>query len=229
MTVLIENLLVSRDPAVQAAAREAQQTLPAAVLAHSIRSFSLGEALTGPDKSIGERDRRLLLVAALLHDIGLYVGFRVDRFEIAGADVARALLADYLRTDELDELWWAIALHTERGFPERASTTALASPRGTACDLLGFGMDAIPATLRAAVIADPTRLTLADQFAQALVERTPEDRVVDASFSFTGCALAARRPMPEIPTWESITRASRAVRDEPAWLNSDSEKTENPR
>src|ERR1700745_1790639 len=86
---------------------------------HSQRVYAFG-ALQG-DRQALRYDAELLYIGAMFHDVGLVEGHRSahDRFEVDGANAARAFLADHGVTgDALRIVWDAIALHTTPGIPQ---------------------------------------------------------------------------------------------------------------
>jgi hypothetical protein len=121
---------------------------------HSARVYWWGALL-------GERlglafDPELLYAAAMFHDIGItphYHGSR-QRFEVDGANAAR----DFLRGHGIDEhgverVWLAIALHTTPGIPEHMHPEIRLVQAGAGMDMVGRGLDAIPAAERDRVLA----------------------------------------------------------------------------
>jgi HD superfamily phosphodiesterase len=101
----------------------AWRALPEPILNHVIRTFLLARWLSEKEGSEwGERSKlELLYVACICHDLGasdLYNGSQ--RFEVEGADAAKAHLLSHGTTEELShQVWIAIALHTTAGIAER--------------------------------------------------------------------------------------------------------------
>jgi hypothetical protein len=100
------------------------ETLPEAILNHSIRVFLLVRWLAekeGSEWAADEEKRTLLFVAAICHDFGasdLYNGSQ--RFEVEGADAAEAhCLSHGIAQADAHKVWTAIALHTSPGIAER--------------------------------------------------------------------------------------------------------------
>ena len=87
---------------------------------HCARSFLFGDAIGKRDGL--QYDRELLYLSAILHDLGLtdaYVGGD-QRFEVEGADRARAFLVEHgLPEGKADVVWDAIALNTSFGIALR--------------------------------------------------------------------------------------------------------------
>src|ERR687889_1114844 len=82
---------------------------------HSRRVFLWG-SLQGERHGL-DYDPELLYVGAMFHDVGLLAGHRSahERFEIDGANAARAFLEDHgVPEEQVMTVWEAIALHTTR-------------------------------------------------------------------------------------------------------------------
>jgi hypothetical protein len=92
-------------------------------------------------------DPELLYIGARFYDMGLTPQYRsrADRFEVDGANSARAFLQQHSISEKnIDTMWTAIALHTTPGIPQYMhSLIALV----TACvemDVLGIGYSDFP-------------------------------------------------------------------------------------
>lgn len=86
-------------------------------------------------------DDELLFLACALHDLGTSPQVSgKQRFEIDGADLAAAFLAEHgLAAQSVDLVWDAIALHSSPGLADRRSALAYLTRRGVVMD---FGRDA---------------------------------------------------------------------------------------
>jgi hypothetical protein len=121
---------------------------------HSARVYWWG-ALEG--KRLGLAfDPELLYAAAMFHDIGItphYHGSR-QRFEVDGANAARDFLRGHgIAGQDIERVWLAIALHTTPGIPEHLRPEIRLVQAGARMDMVGRGIDAIPAAERDAVLA----------------------------------------------------------------------------
>ncbi|CAN5674056.1 HD domain-containing protein [soil metagenome] len=106
---------------------------------HSRRVFLFG-SLQSQRLGIAP-DAELLYIAALFHDTGLVPPVRgtTQRFELDGADAARAFLAARgFSAAETDTVWSAIALHTTPEVPYRMSPVIAATTAGVETDVLGL-------------------------------------------------------------------------------------------
>jgi len=99
------------------------RALPKPILNHVIRTFLLARWLSEKEGSEWSQPDNLplLYVACICHDLGvsdLYNGSQ--RFEVEGADAAKAhLLSHGISEESSHQVWIAIALHTSAGIAER--------------------------------------------------------------------------------------------------------------
>lgn len=77
-----------------------------------------------------------------MHDLGLTERFDAEqRFEVNGADAARAFVLEQGLSDEKAEIVWdAIALHTSIGIAIRKQPEIALVHLGATADLLGSGL-----------------------------------------------------------------------------------------
>src|ERR1700682_6566358 len=101
----------------------------------------------------------MLYVGAMFHDIGLTERYRTStlRFEVDGANAAREFLLDH-GVDEAAArtVWLGLALHTTPGVREFLDPEIALVTAGVETDVLGIGIDDLPADILAAhTPADP--------------------------------------------------------------------------
>jgi hypothetical protein len=121
---------------------------------HSVRVFVFG-AMKGIRQNI-KFDPELLYVAALFHDLGLVDAFHTEtnRFEVDGADAARAFLRSHrIPEPKTDLVWEAIALHTTPGIPQHMRPEIALTNAGVLVDVVGTGYDDYTREQRDQVIA----------------------------------------------------------------------------
>jgi hypothetical protein len=142
-------------PLCQAAAQFAQRVSEPYLFHHVMRSYVYADW-------IGRRrgwsyDRETLYVATVLHDLGLTSLAPVrERFEIEGADAAKAFLAKQGANERvLDQVWDAIALHTTAEIPQRKSSEIALCQLGIRCDIRGLPGDGIEAVTAQVLTAYP--------------------------------------------------------------------------
>lgn len=104
---------------------------------HCLRTFLFGNMLGIRD---GLRcDRELLYLGAVMYDLGLTERFNGEqRFEVDGADAARAFVLEHGLSDEKAEIVWdAIALHTSLGIANCKQPEIALVHLGASADVLG--------------------------------------------------------------------------------------------
>jgi hypothetical protein len=115
-------------------------------------------------------DPELLYAAAMFHDVGItprYHGSSM-RFEVDGADAARDFLRGHgIGAPDVERVWLAVALHTTPGIPEHLHAEARLVQAGAGMDMVGRGIDDVPAHERAAVLARHPR---GHDFAQRVID-----------------------------------------------------------
>ncbi len=139
----IGDVAVPQDDVSEATWRWAHRSLPAYLLAHSVRSFCWGVAIA--DGEGWAFDRRILWTAALFHDLGLT---RIRRntmcFEVEGAEIARRFLERAgLPAADADRAAIAIILHMRPAVTLDDGVESVLLDRATGIDVRGDGYDAI--------------------------------------------------------------------------------------
>jgi HD superfamily phosphodiesterase len=120
---------------------------------HSSRVYAFA-ALAGQWRSL-QFDRELLYAGAMFHDIGLMPAFSsaTERFEVDGADAARAFLTRHgISVSDIDQVWTAIALHTTPGIPQHMHPVVALVTAGVEMDVLGIGYNTMEDELRDAIV-----------------------------------------------------------------------------
>lgn len=143
----------------------------APVANHSIRSYlfaRLAAAHRGATAGV-DYDDQLLLLACVLHDMGLTErGNRDQRFEVDGADTAAEFLTEHgMPAAEVDVVWEAIALHTSFGIVERRGVICQLTNAGIGMDF-GLGAEIVSAEDAEAIHATHPRLSMASSLADAI-------------------------------------------------------------
>jgi hypothetical protein len=139
-------------------AREARElvreTEPALLFNHSSRVYYFA-SLAGKGRGV-KFDPELLYVAAMFHDMGLTPRYssKSDRFEVDGANTARAFLRQHnISQPEIDTVWTAIALHTTPGIPQYMHPVVALLTNGVEMDVLGIAYSEFSDADREAVVA----------------------------------------------------------------------------
>ncbi|MGW5355114.1 HD domain-containing protein [Streptomyces sp. NPDC004031] len=121
---------------------------------HSRRVYLFG-SLKAAARGL-EVDPELAYVGGLFHDLGLTPSYATTdrRFELDGAEAARAFLLDHGRSArEARDVWLAIALHTTPEVPLHLSPEVAVVTLGVETDVLGLGLAEITERQRAEVVA----------------------------------------------------------------------------
>jgi hypothetical protein len=139
-------------------AREATQlvrdTESPLLFKHSTRVYYFG-SLAGKKRGF-EFDPELLYIGAMFHDMGLtpQYGSKSDRFEVDGANCARAFLRQHnISQQEIDTVWTAIALHTTPGIPQYMHPVVALLTNGVEMDVLGIAYSEFFDADREAIVA----------------------------------------------------------------------------
>ncbi|WP_419737112.1 HD domain-containing protein [Pseudomonas sp. COR18] len=142
------------DSALARAATEYIRDVESDLLYHHSRRVFLFGALSGQRKQLAYNPE-LLYIGAMFHDLGLVEGQRSDndRFEVDGANAAKAFMQPYgLSDDDIEQVWLSIALHTTPGIPQYLRPTVALVTAGVEMDVLGMDYAAFPAVQREAVV-----------------------------------------------------------------------------
>ena len=118
-----------------------------------------------------DHDAELLYVGAMFHDVGLLEGHRSEheRFEIDGANAARAFLARHgLPEEQVMTVWESIALHTTRQVTDYKQPEVRLVALGVQYDLFGSSFDALSPEQRGAVLAAHPRTKFEEGMIDAL-------------------------------------------------------------
>lgn len=143
---------------------------------HVMRSWLFGILLSDGTKPAP--DPELLAVSAILHDLGLTDRYTAEnRFEVDGANAARAFLKDRgISTQQTQVVWDAIALHTTASIALHKEPEVVMTHSGITVDVIGIGLERIPQDKLRAVLTEFPRLVFKNQFKERLcsvVRRKP--------------------------------------------------------
>jgi len=135
---------------------------------HSRRVYCWG-ALTGRRSRLSF-DAELLYAGAMFHDMGLTPAHSSgnERFEVDGANAARAFLRSHrIAQQDIDLVWTAIALHTTPGVPQHMHPIVSLVTAGVEMDVLGLGYDTFSTAERDAVVRQHPR---GDHFKEKIIQ-----------------------------------------------------------
>jgi hypothetical protein len=125
---------------------------------HSTRVYYFA-SLAGKRRNL-KFDAELLYAAAMFHDMGLTPRYssKSDRFEVDGANTARAFLLDHnIPQQEIDTVWTAIALHTTPGISQYMHPLVALLTNGVEMDVLGIAYSEFSDVDREAIVASYPR------------------------------------------------------------------------
>ncbi len=131
-----------------------RDTEPSLLFNHSTRVYYFG-SLAGKKRGL-KFDPELLYLGAMFHDMGLTPQYssRADRFEVDGANTARAFLRQHnISEQEIDIVWTAIALHTTPGIPQYMHPVVALLTNGVEMDVLGMAYSEFSDADREAIVA----------------------------------------------------------------------------
>jgi hypothetical protein len=112
----------------------------------------------------------LLAVSAVLHDLGLTDRYTAEnRFEVDGANAARAFLKDRgISAQQMQVVWDAIALHTTPSIALHKEPEVAMTHSGITVDVIGIGLNRIPQDKQRAILTEFPRLAFKNQFKTCL-------------------------------------------------------------
>jgi hypothetical protein len=174
--MVLAGIKVIDTPLVLDAVELARSALEPYLFNHVMRSWLFGILLSEGAEPVP--DPELLAVSAVLHDLGLTARYTAeDRFEVDGANAARAFLKDRgISTQQTQVVWDAIALHTTPSIALHKEPEVAMTHSGIAVDVIGVGLDRVPQDKQRAVLAAFPRLAFKNQFQACLcnvVRRKP--------------------------------------------------------
>jgi HD superfamily phosphodiesterase len=168
---VVAGVHVPETPAADEASRLVQERTGPLIFHHSVRVFLFGGARAR--ETGASIDLELLYLASVFHDAALLTPFldAKQRFEIDGADLARAFMAERGFSREAQQVvWTAVALHTTPGVPARMAPEVAATAFGVEVDAVGAGLEQLdPRTVEEIVAAHP-RDDFKRGFVQAFVD-----------------------------------------------------------
>jgi hypothetical protein len=131
-----------------------RDTESALLFNHSSRVYYFA-SLAGKRRGL-KFDPELLYIGAMFHDMGLTPEYssESDRFEVDGANAARAFLRGHnIPPEEIDTVWTAIALHTTPGIPQHMHPVVALLTNGVEMDVLGIAYPDFSDDDREAIVA----------------------------------------------------------------------------
>ena len=175
---------------------------------HCARSFLFGDAIGKRDGL--KYDCELLYLSAILHDLGLtdaYVGGD-QRFEVEGADRARAFLVEHgLHEVKADVVWDAIALNTSFGIALRKGPETALTHLGVTADFLGTRLADLSSETVAQIVREyprPDFISLATNLLVRCARRKPQF----VPGTFLEMVVHSHAPDVRVPTYADLLAQS---------------------
>jgi HD domain len=176
---------------------------PSFLCNHCIRTFLFGDFLGKRDGL--KCDRELLYLGAVMHDLGLTERFVGEqRFEVDGADAARAFVLEHGLSDEKAEIVWdAIALHTSLGIASCKQPEIALVHLGASADVMGIRIAEISPEVIEQVLEAYPRLGFNASMTELLVSQVKQKPQVVA---FTWLAEVGRGCIHSFtsPNWQAM-------------------------
>lgn len=176
-TRIVAGVSVPDSPLIADAIDYAQKLSEPYLFNHAMRSW-LFAARVGELKAV-DFDQEVVAVGTILHDIGLTEGVSgPNRFEVNGADAARAFIRERgLSHHRAQLIWDLVALNSTPSIALHKEAEVAVGTMGIGLDWGGFFIESIPEAEIAAIVAAFPRLKMKHNFAEAcrhIVTTRPE-------------------------------------------------------
>ena len=176
-TRLLAGVSVPDTPVVSRAIEFARARTEPYLFNHAIRSWLFASMIAQRNQTL--HDGEVLAVATILHDIGLADDFKGPlRFEVEGANAARAFARDQDLDDRRAQLIWdAVALNSTPSIALHKEAEVALSTMGIGLDWGGWGYESLNETEVAAILEEFPRLEMKKQFTRAvchIIETRPD-------------------------------------------------------
>jgi HD domain-containing protein len=176
-TRLLAGVVVPDTPVISRAIEFARERSEPYLFNHAMRSWLFASLIAQRNQTA--HDGQVLAVATILHDVGLARDSNGPlRFEVEGANAARAFARDQELTDRQAQLIWdTVALNSTPSIALYKEAEVALSTMGIGLDWGGWGYDALNETQVAAIVGEFPRLEMKKQFTRAVcrvVETRPD-------------------------------------------------------
>ena len=197
-TRLLAGVSVPDSPVISRAIEFARERSEPYLFNHAMRSWLFASMIAQRNQTM--HDGEVLAVATILHDVGLAEDFNGPlRFEVEGANAARAFARDQDLDDHRTQLIWdAVALNSTPSIALHKEVEVALSTMGIGLDWGGWGYEAIDQTQIAAILEEFPRLEMKKQFTRAvcrIVETRPDTTYDNFAHDFGERFVPGYRPM----------------------------------
>lgn len=175
-TRLLAGVSVPNTPVISRAIDFARERSEPYLFNHAMRSWLFASIIAQRNQTV--HDGEVLAVATILHDVGLAEDFNGPlRFEVEGANAARAFARDHDFDDRRTQLIWdTVALNSTPSIALHKEAEVALSTMGIGLDWGGWGYEALDQTQVATILEEFPRLEMKKQFTHAvcrIVETRP--------------------------------------------------------
>jgi hypothetical protein len=165
---------------------------------HAMRSWLFASIIAQRNQTV--HDGEVLAVGTILHDVGLAEDFNGPlRFEVEGANAARAFARDQDFDDRRAQLIWdTVALNSTPSIALHKEAEVALSTMGIGLDWGGWGYETLNETQVAAILEEFPRLEMKKQFTHAvcrIVETRPDTTYDNFARDFGERFVRGYRPM----------------------------------
>jgi len=197
-TRLLAGVSVPNTPVISRAIDFARERTEPYLFNHGMRSWLFASIIAQRNQTV--HDGEVLAVATILHDVGLAEDFNGPlRFEVEGANAARAFARDHDLDDRRAQLIWdTVALNSTPSIALHKEAEVALSTMGIGLDWGGWGYEALDETQVAAILEEFPRLEMKKQFTHAvcrIVETRPATTYDNFARDFGERFVPGYRPM----------------------------------
>src|SRR5262245_53433693 len=176
-TRLLAGVSVPDTPVISRAIELARERSEPYLFNHAMRSWLFASIIAQRNQTA--HDSEVLAVTTILHDLGLEESFNGPlRFEVEGANAARAFARDQGLDDRRAQLIWdGVALNSTPSIALHKETEVALSTMGIGLDWGGWAYEALSEAQVAAILEEFPRLEMKKQFTRAIcriVETRPD-------------------------------------------------------
>jgi hypothetical protein len=176
-TRLVAGVSVPHTPAIFRAIEFAREQSEPYLFNHAMRSWLFACIIAQRNQTV--HDGEVLAVATILHDVGLADHLNGPlRFEVEGANAARAFARDQDLDDRRAQLIWdAVALNSTPSIALHKEAEVALSTMGIGLDWGGWGYESLNETDVAAILEEFPRFEMKKQFTRAvchIIETRPD-------------------------------------------------------
>jgi HD domain-containing protein len=197
-TRLLAGVVVPDTPVISRAIEFARERSEPYLFNHAMRSWLFASLIAQRNQTA--HDGQVLAVATILHDVGLARDSNGPlRFEVEGANAARAFARDQELTDRQAQLIWdTVALNSTPSIALYKEAEVALSTMGIGLDWGGWGYESLNETEVAAIVEEFPRLDMKKQFTRAvchIVETRPDTTYDNFARDFGERFVRGYRPM----------------------------------